>query len=96
MIRVLRGLPPTSTCGWEAPVFWKTWHNHRADPFIVHLIRDPIHPGYRKYLHFQVMVQVCQSLALLFSLNTASRLISKLGSQVKKKEQNMASASTRT
>jgi hypothetical protein len=44
----------------------------------------PIHPSYRKFLRFQVLGKVYQFLALPFGLNTAPRLFTKLGTQVKK------------
>jgi hypothetical protein len=43
----------------------------------------PIHPGYRKFLRFQVLGKVYQFRALPFGLNTAPRLFTKLGTQVK-------------
>jgi hypothetical protein len=43
----------------------------------------PIHPSYRKYLRFQVLGRVYQFVALLFGLNTAPWLFTKLATQVK-------------
>jgi len=44
----------------------------------------PIHPRHRKFLRFQVLGKVFQFLALPFGLNTAPRLFTKVGAQLKK------------